>query len=308
MGNRRVSRRSGAWVTAALVAGLLVACVPASPQSVASPSPDDTTMSAAPSVSPTGTPASASPQVARGLAWSDEFDSDLDRWSFDVGAHGWWNGEQQFHTDRETNSFIEDGVLHIVARQETGTDAEGYTAEYTSARLVSADAFRYGRVEGRINTPAGGGLWSAFWLLGVADDDTWWPMVGEIDIVEVVNEGDIAHQTVWGNQTGSEEPWRVGFETPAADTWSDEWHVYAVEWTPTEIVFFVDDTETGRVQRDDQGDDNEWSFDRRANIILNLSIGGQNQWPGPPNPDTYFPAVYQIDWVRVYDSEVYPGE
>ena len=71
------------------------------------------------------------------LVWSDEFDytglPDSSRCSYDVGGHGWGNGEEQFYTEGRTqNARVEDGVLTIEARREY---KEG--RPYTSARLVT---------------------------------------------------------------------------------------------------------------------------------------------------------------------------
>ena len=83
--------------------------------------------------------------------WSDEFDytglPDSSRWSYDVGGHGWGNGEEQFYTEGPTqNARVEDGVLTIEARREY---KEG--RPYTSARFVTKGKgdWTYGRFEVR---------------------------------------------------------------------------------------------------------------------------------------------------------------
>ena len=57
---------------------------------------------------------------------------------------------------------------------------------YTSARLKTQGlgAWRYGRVEARIQIPRGQGLWPAFWMLGDNISLVGWPACGEIDIME----------------------------------------------------------------------------------------------------------------------------
>ncbi|NYE18730.1 family 16 glycosylhydrolase [Microbacterium immunditiarum] len=260
------------------------------------------------SATPTSSPTPTGPVVGddSGLDWADEFDGALDAWRRSTGAGDWGVGSIVFYTDRDTNAFVQDGVLSIVARAEQGTDDEGRSADYTSARLVSRDAFLYGRFEARIKAPSGGGLWSAFWLLGVYDDQTGWPDVGEIDIVELVREGDTAHSTVWGNWAGHDEAWSLKIETPAEDgSWADDWHVFAAEWDPTGVTFSIDDEETGRLTPADMEDGWEWALTRPVNIVLNLAVGGD--WPGEPNVDTPFPAALQVDWVRVYDTEITPA-
>ena len=57
------------------------------------------------------------------LIWADEFDyeglPDSTRWGYDVGGHGWGNGELQYYTeDRPENARVEEGHLTIEAHRE----------------------------------------------------------------------------------------------------------------------------------------------------------------------------------------------
>ena len=57
------------------------------------------------------------------LVWADEFDynglPDREKWSYDVGGHGWGNKELQFYTERrKENARVENGSLVIEARRE----------------------------------------------------------------------------------------------------------------------------------------------------------------------------------------------
>ena len=50
------------------------------------------------------------------LIWSDEFtDSkvDRDKWHYEIGAGGWGNNELEYYSDRDQNSYIENGNLVI---------------------------------------------------------------------------------------------------------------------------------------------------------------------------------------------------
>ncbi len=110
----------------------------------------------------------ASPAADRWeLVWQDGFDANglpaSDRWTYDVGGHGWGNGELQYYTAaRAENAEVRDGRLHIVARKEAW-DGNAFT----SARLVSRGLgdFRYGRFEIRAKIPAARGTWSAIWMM-----------------------------------------------------------------------------------------------------------------------------------------------
>ena len=126
------------------------------------------------------------------LVVQDEFDVDgapnSAFWTYDIGngsdqgIPGWGNNELQYYTDRPENVIVEDGVLKIIARQES---FEG--SGYTSARIKTEGLFQqqYGRFEARIKLPWGQGMWPAFWMLGDDDGGTVsWPQRGEIDIME----------------------------------------------------------------------------------------------------------------------------
>ena len=136
------------------------------------------------------------------LIWSDEFNGASgsspsgSSWTAEQGGGGWGNNELQSYTNRPQNvSHDGAGNLAITARKETYTGPDGNRRNYTSARIHTKGkfSFKYGRLEARIKTPTGQGLWPAFWALG---DDVWdvgWPECGEIDVMEQL--GHTSNQT-----------------------------------------------------------------------------------------------------------------
>jgi len=95
------------------------------------------------------------------LVWSDEFDQEgtlnSQKWFHQTelpNGSSWFNGEIQHYTDRLDNTYVEDGVMYLMAKKENFTD-QGVTKNYTSARLNSKFAFTYGRVEVRAKLPSG---------------------------------------------------------------------------------------------------------------------------------------------------------
>ena len=132
------------------------------------------------------------------LVWNDEFDGngaiDSTKWFHQTqlpNGYSWYNNELQHYTDRIENSYVSNGTLKIVAKEETYSD-QGQTKEYTSARLNSKYAFTYGRVEVRAILPEGVGTWPAIWMLGQNINEvgaywqtqgygtTSWPDCGEV--------------------------------------------------------------------------------------------------------------------------------
>jgi beta-glucanase (GH16 family) len=127
------------------------------------------------------------------LIWSDEFQGnhvDTMNWHFEIGGNGWGNREQEYY--QPANATVTGGYLVITGKREKVADNA-----YTSARMTTQHkhAFRYGKIEARIQIPVGQGLWPAFWMLGANIDSVGWPACGETDIME--------HITMGGNITRS---------------------------------------------------------------------------------------------------------
>ncbi len=243
-----------------------------------------------------GTPEASRP--AWQLVWHDEFDGttlDPAKWVRETGGNGWGNAELEFYTDRTENARIEGGNLIIEARRETFG-----TRDYTSARLKTEGlgAWRYGRMEARIQIPRGQGLWPAFWMLGDQCAAVGWPTCGEIDIMENIGrEPRRVHGTVHGPVYSGAQGITSTYEL-SAGAFADSFHVYAVEWESGAIRWYVDDTlYKTTTTRDVPG---QWVFDHPFFIILNVAVGGN--WPGNPDTTTQFPQTMRVDYVRVYQK------
>lgn len=242
------------------------------------------------------------------LVWRDEFDGESinpENWTFDIGGWGWGNGEAQYYTDRLENARVENGLLVIEARFEKFENSY-----YTSARLKSENLqeFQYGIYEARIKVPTGAGLWPAFWMLGANFEASLdengvyssnWPFVGEIDIMEYIGrEPDLILGTAHG--PGYSGALGLGRWNRQEFLIAEEFHTYAVEWTPEGISWFFDGDLNFTLTPEAVGD-REWVFDHEFFLILNLAVGGI--FPGPIALDTEFPANYYIDYVRVYQKD-----
>ena len=240
------------------------------------------------------------------LVWSDEFDTDgppnASKWAYVIGngvaegIPGWGNQELQYYTDRADNVVVENGMLKIIAKQESFMGSG-----YTSGRITTKGLFQqaYGRFEARIKLPWSKGLWPAFWMLGDDSGGAEWPQIGEIDIMEYKgSEPTITHGSVHGPGYFGGNPITKTYELPSG-RFDTEFHVFGVEWGPNYVNYYVDDVLFLQITPDDLEDDDVWVFnDNPFHMILNVAVGGS--FSGFPDASSVFPQTMLVDYVRVY--------
>ncbi len=240
------------------------------------------------------------------LVWSDEFSGangsapDPAKWVIETGGGGWGNNELESYTARPANVHQQDGNLVITALKENYTGSDGIAREFTSARLKTAGKFSqaYGRFEARLKVPQGQGMWPAFWMLGDDIATANWPNCGEIDIMENVGfEPSMVHGSLHGPGYSGANP-LTGTYTLAAGKFADDFHVFAVEWGPGVVRFYVDGTLYSTKTSSEVPAGGRWVFDHPFFVLLNVAVGGN--WPGNPDLSTVFPQTMLVDYVRVY--------
>ena len=225
------------------------------------------------------------------LIWSEEFDIDgapnMDNWSYDIGAGGWGNNEEQYYTDRLENAVVENGFLKI------NTIAESFSgSNYTSARIITKDKFdfTYGKVVVRAKLPEGAGTWPAIWMLGANFDLVGWPNCGEIDIMEHRgNDPNTIHGNLHypGNSGGN-----ANGNTTLISNASSGFHEYEVQWTESCVNFYVDGLEYHTFSNNDDVPFNQDFF-----LILNTAMGGTFGGAIDPN---FVQSTFEVDYIRVY--------
>lgn len=242
------------------------------------------------------------------LSWSDEFSGpdgsapDSSKWTYETGGNGWGNNELEYYTSRPQNVQLHGGNLVITAQEETYLGADGVKRNYTSARLKTQERFSqaYGRFEARIKIPAGQGVWPAFWMLGNNIGSVGWPTCGEIDIMENIGkEPGTIHGSLHGpSTTRHTSDLTAPLQLPAGQNFADDFHIYAVEWDPGMVRFYVDTNLYATFASSQWPAGGTWVFDHPFFIILNVAVGGD--WPGSPDKTTVFPQQMLVDYVRVY--------
>jgi beta-glucanase (GH16 family) len=161
---------------------------------------------------------------------------------------------------------------------------------YTSRLIASWDrfSFTYGVAEARLKLPRGNGLWPGFWMM---PESRAWPP--ELDIMEAgcADPSRNVMTVHWGTTPQDHQSdstvWTGGPD------FSADFHVFTLEWSANALVWYIDG-----IQRK--------QYMVSANIpqvamyiILNLAVSSGG-WTGTPDATTVFPAVYEIDYVRVW--------
>jgi beta-glucanase (GH16 family) len=85
---------------------------------------------------------------------------------------------------------------------------------------------------------------------------------------------------------------------PGGARFSDDFHVFGVEWSADEIEFFLDGQPYGKITPANLPAGAQWVYDHPFFLLINLAVGGN--WPGYPDATTTFPQTLLVDWVRVW--------
>lgn len=236
------------------------------------------------------------------LVWSDEFEQpgvpDPKNWTYEEGYIR--NRELQYYTrNRPENAQVANGHLVIKARNDSMRYNAG-VAPITSASLVTKGlhSWTYGRIEVRAKVPASLGTWPAVWMLGTNIGQVGWPLCGEIDIMEHVGYmPDTLHFNVHTKKYNHAIGTGKGVQVAAPGAQAS-FHVYAVEWFPDRIDWFLDGKKVFSFANERTGAE-AWPFDKPQYLILNLAFGGA--WGGSRGVDIQsLPREMLVDYVRVY--------
>ena len=268
-----------------------------------------------------------------GLRWDGEFNGE--RYEYRV-----INGEDQFYVntyseDQEHlsevtpshNPFEFDGsrlairAIKNPLKTKNGDLAYGSMDEmvsqqdFLSGTITTHDKFsqKFGYFEARIKIPSHVGTFPAFWLFhenSVAEGT----QKSEIDIMENLGH---APQYVYntfhyyknvsatnGGDYNLVKPYPDGQINTGID-YSEDYHVYAVEWEPGKITWLIDGEQVSELES------NEVNFEELY-LKLNLAIGGQwtsyptnaggmgRAYPTQADLDNFKNPALEIDYVRVY--------
>ena len=247
------------------------------------------------------------------VVWSDEFNGaslNTGDWNYDIGNGcpslcGWGNNELQYY--RAENVAVSGGNLVITSLAQSFGGAS-----FTSGKIHTRNkqTFLYGRIEMRAKIPTGGGMWPAFWMMPQDDYYGGWAASGEIDIMESANATTSVGGTIHFGGTYPNNTYTGGSYSLGGANFADDFHVYAIEWEPDEMRWYVDgvlfSTKTSSQWYSSAAPSNPRApFDQPFYIILNAAVGGN--YTGCTNSGCItasLPQQYLVDYIRVYQDIV----
>lgn len=218
------------------------------------------------------------------------------------------------HIFRDENVVVENGSLNLWARKEKG-EWYGVEKPYTAGIIFTKKQYRftYGRFEIRCKIPEGRGLIPAFWI---------WSGEREIDVFEIGTQNpDHVHTTI--HRTPKPEERNFWSKNIKKKIGTREFHTYSLEWSPSNIIWFIDGEEVRRITRylsasgnpidcpDENSTDlleNLYLHDGPLALIANNSVADdENPFTKAPNKKTKFPLNFEIDYIRVYQQKPSKG-
>lgn len=223
------------------------------------------------------------------LIFNDEFNGtsvDLTKWRPN------WLGSSDTAITKPINSAetgcydpkqatVGSGELDLTAIASS-CSVNGITYNYRSGMVESNGKFNftYGYMEARIWTPAGTGVWPAFW-----SDGQNWPYDGEIDVLEAYGTDESSYHYHYAGCGGDCNP-GGSITVPGA---TSGWHTYAADWEQGIITWYYDGKQV-------------WQYTTSITqspqyLILNLGLkSNQSQ----------VPATMRVDYVRVWKRNTTP--
>lgn len=224
---------------------------------------------------------------------------------------------------------VKDGLLNLIIRQEPiasgwsndhQMDKSAYQFSCGELRTTEHKKIRYGRYETRMKAPdravASGYISSLFTYTNEGVPREW----EEIDVeLEGGRPDKFQANLIYGKNTWqwwATREWGA-WEHKINIAPADEWRVYAIEWMPTEINWYVDGVLTKSLKQDDLDCVPSCIApqiyptpipDNLSQLMINFWIPKdeiQNDFGGNKKRNIY-PMYTQYDWIRFYQLDAEP--
>lgn len=213
-------------------------------------------------------------------------------WNVEVGDK-WQNDEVQQYHNHKNNIFFDNGLVLQATYQDNIVK---------SARINTRGNFKmkYGKIDIIAKLPNGKGAWPAVWMMPQDSKYGYWPLSGELDIVEFSgNHPDelvyALHTEKYNHKNKNDYATRIKTEDLRND-----FHTFSLVWEEHKIEYYLDNklVVTYRRGQDDRDTSHKgWPFIEDFYLIMNLAIGG---WMGGPVDYNSFPQQFIIKDIKIY--------
>lgn len=215
------------------------------------------------------------------------------------------NGNVVIRAEASDNHVCSEGICPSSGRFTSGIETRkvvGDSDKGSSDELLFGQAFGY--FEARVKFPDADGLWSAFWLQASGQRKTASEGVDgtEIDIYES------AFRKSWGSKMGHALIWNGYGEKSKVEDFVvdleqdlyDGYHTFALKWTPTHYVFYIDGVAT-------------WATDAggvshvKQFLRLTVEIDAGDKYGPHANRIGKFEesSTFYVDYVKVWQNSEY---
>ena len=255
-------------------------------------------------------PPAGEPAPIAGQGYTKRFEDNFDGTTLNLAV---WTPHSFWESPEPGSVSVSNGTLKILNnrsggyRQEisvqSGPEFSGSPSRYD---------FTYGYAEVRMKFTGGRGSWPAFWLAAVSQSD-WanWPNCPkrneagqlipqanyELDIME--HQGDEPNTFYGAQHSNSNGTCGVPDNNSQSVTvntgasLADEFHVFSVKWTLTEMRWYVDEAQVGET-RNTLPESNQ-----RMYILLTMQACGWDS-TNSCTTETLDNLITEVDWVRVW--------
>lgn len=244
-------------------------------------------------------------QDAPAESFVDDFDEDSlsgEKPTWGTRDQGYIGVRQCSKADPEA-AEVSDGVLKLSVLDDPDKEqctVKGEQYDYRLNGHVGTEhsySFTYGYAAARVKFQEDRGQHGSFWIQspggGVGPTQ---PEAGaEIDVIEYFGDdhpqGGLTSFTYWSDPSGKKNTQGGWIEDAEdyGDDWSEEFHVFSVEWTPKEYVFRIDGQVTHRLK-------GKTSAQPEFLILSLLSSDYELEH------SEELPQTMEVDWARVWET------
>jgi beta-glucanase (GH16 family) len=258
----------------------------------------------------------AGKKAERKLVFWDDFDGnslDFSKWDY---APEW--DRQGRSSWRDDMVSVNGGFLRLAFKRDPVLGAEKSRDRALANNWIRCGAVRtqkkdgsmlfsggFGFYEARLKLPNVNGIWGGFWLMSPSQ----WIMTDEgvigteIDIVETYDSPRHVYNAAlnWnGYDKNRKSVHSFESKLPDIDIFDGEFHVFALDWSPSEYIFYVDGEVFWRVDGGVKFKNS--GINRNPNYIkLTMESG---EFSGAI-PDGFTTGEMLVDYVRVYSQPQY---